>query len=62
MQNVSLDSITINSRHECCNDHVSLLSLVVPVHSVAAEIAKIHNVNVDKIISRLTEVHFHNRL
>ena len=29
---------------------------MVPVHAVAAEIAKIHSISVDKIISKLTEV------
>ena len=29
---------------------------MVPVHTVAAEVAKIHSISVDKIISKLTEV------
>ena len=33
-----------------------IIIIVVPVHSVAAEIAKIHNVSLDKIINKLTEV------
>ena len=54
----SLPSYVQDCHRNPYNEHNLILFSAISVHAVAGEIAKIHNINLDKIISKLTEVRY----